>query len=664
MALVSAGRAQQAPTFRARADLVELDVSVLDKDHRPVRGLTRADFQITEDGAPQDVAIFEAVDAPDPIPPPAAWMRDVTPDVTTNETRPTRLWVLAIDDALIPQDPFIIKSTRKVVQDIIDKFGPEDLVSIVFTADSRQAQDFTNDRAKLLATLDKFNPGNACWGHCGGNQDEQFWLGSINTLLNVMDALVTIPNNRKAMIWVTPGTPVNVFDKTSSTQIRAKDLTSDMYAMAKRANVPIYPVDPCGLLGLKLYATNGNLAAPDAPTAPWVLAGDYMQAAAANTGGRAIVNTNDAASEIHTIFEENKSYYLLGYHPTNSKADGTLRRIKVKVNRADVEIRTRDSYIAPKPDAKSGSDASKGANATLATATASIVPVRDLPLRATVAPFAIPGGRNAAVAIVLGVTQPVPEGAARGRLSLTTELRTTAFTTEGDNKGTQRHTAKVTLREGATGDANYEALSRIDLPPGRYRLRIAAYHADAAKAGTVLVDVVVPDFGRDKVSMSGVVLAAIPGLASAPRDLLKDVLPIVPTAQRSFTSAERATAVFDLYQSTTSVVPARVAIRIVDDTGATKIEDTQQLAVDRFGTAGSDSTSRPGAPVRPATGDPFANKGLRAAEFQYALPLSRLVPGRYLLTFEATMGTTTLRRDVQFVVLSQGHESRVLSPGS
>ena len=648
IALVSVGQAQQAPTFRARTDLVELDVSVLDKDHRPVRGLTRADFQVFEDGKPQDVAIFEAIDAPDPVPPPAAWMRDVTPDVTTNETRPTRLWVLAIDDALIPQDPFIIKSTRKVVTDIIDKFGPEDLVSIVFTADSRQAQDFTNDRAKLLATLDKFNPGNACWSgaHCDPSQDPQFWLGSVNTLLNVMDALVTIPNNRKAMIWVTPGTPMNVFNKNDSVQLRMKDLTSDMFAVARRANVPIYPVDPCGLFGLKLYATNGNLAAPDVPTAPWVLASDYMQAAAANTGGRVIMNTNDPASEVPMIFDENKSYYLLGYHPSNTRTDGTLRRIQVKVNREHVDVRTRDSYVAPKP----GEDAPKTTNATLATAAASVVPVRDLPLRATVAPFAIPGGRNAAVAIVLGVTQHVPEIAAQERVSVTTELRTTAFTTEGSLKGAQRHTAKVTLRAGATGDARYEALSRIDLPPGRYRLRIAAYHADAAKAGTVLVDVIVPDFGREKVSMSGVVLGATPGLPSAPRDLLKDVLSIVPTAQRAFAQTDRVSAWFDLYQSTTALVPARVAIRVVDSTGATVIEDGQQLAVDRFSRAASDQAGQPGMPIRPAASDPFANKGLRAAEVQYAVPLDKLAPGRYLLTFEATMGTTTLRRDVQFSV--------------
>ena len=54
--------------------------------------------------------------------------------------------------------------------------------------------------------------------------------------------------------------------------------------------------------------------------------------------------------------------------------------------------------------------------------------------------------------------QPVPESAATGRVTVSTDLQVTAFTTEGDNKGTQRSVAKVVLRPGAQGDADYEAL--------------------------------------------------------------------------------------------------------------------------------------------------------------------------------------------------------------
>ena len=66
--------------------------------------------------------------------------------------------------------------------------------------------------------------------------------------------------------------------------------------------------------------------------------------------------------------------------------------------------------------------------------------------------------------------------------------------------------------------------------------------------------------------------------------------------------------------------------------------------------AATTTPPRPSAVPRPAPADPFANKGLRAAEVQYQLPLGRLPAGPYLLTFEATMGKVTLRRDVQFSV--------------
>jgi VWFA-related protein len=248
--LVAQAPPRQVPTFRSRVDLVHLDVSVIDKDRRPVRGLTQADFAVFEDGQPQKVDAFEAIDIADPEPPPAAWMRDVTPDVTTNEVRPTRLWVLAVDDALIPTDPFSIKSAKDIVRQIIDRFGPEDYVAVVFTADSRRAQDFTNDRTKLLATLDRFSPGWASWrGNTG--QDPQFWLGAINTMLNVMDSLVAVPHARRAMIWVTPGIPMDVWAKAAGSvtsrrmdHLRLIDLTGDLFDIARRANVAVYPVDP------------------------------------------------------------------------------------------------------------------------------------------------------------------------------------------------------------------------------------------------------------------------------------------------------------------------------------------------------------------------------------------------------------------------------------
>ena len=667
-----AAHQSQAPTFRSRIDLVELDVSVLDKDRKPVRGLTRADFTVFEDGKPQDIKIFEPVDVPDAQPPQVEWMRDVTPDVATNETKVTRLWVLAIDDAMIPQEPRIIADSKKIVRDIVDRFGPEDLATIVFTTDSRQAQDFTNDRTKLMATLDKFFPGNAAWtgGPPGPVRVDPDWLfqtGAILTLRNIMDALVAVPHSRKALIWVTPGIPqdfIIVPQKAPSggadnptmagpmAQRRIIELAKEVFELSRRANVPIYPIDPCGLSGLAFYVSSRH-GSPPSPGA----AMEFIMTTALNTGGHAIVNTNDFTPGINSIFQENGSYYLVGYNPTNANADGRPRQINVKVNRKDVEVRTKSEYFAPKP----GDGPPKNASETLVRATAAPVPVSELPLRATVAPFAIPGKtRLAAVAIALGVRQPVPDAAATERVTVATELRVTAFTTEGDNKGTQRSTAKVVLRAGAKGDADYEALSRLDLPPGRYRLRLAAHLESAAKTGTVMVDVIVPDFNREPASISGVVISATPGRPSAPRDLFSDVLPVTPTAQRLFEKSDRASALFDLYQiASKPMFPANVAVRIIDAQGVVVIKDFQTLGVDRFVAAPVPAAS-PTAPtiggtksipaVSPRTRVDAALAILRTAEFRYPLPLDRLTTGRYLMTFEVMVGTVGLRRDVQFEV--------------
>ncbi len=71
---------QPPPTFRTGVEAVVLDVSVLDKDRRPVRGLTAADFTILEDGKPHDIRTFKAIDMEDVVETlPAPWLREVAP---------------------------------------------------------------------------------------------------------------------------------------------------------------------------------------------------------------------------------------------------------------------------------------------------------------------------------------------------------------------------------------------------------------------------------------------------------------------------------------------------------------------------------------------------------------------------------------------------------
>jgi hypothetical protein len=292
-----------------------------------------------------------------------------------------------------------------------------------------------------------------------------------------------------------------------------------------------------------------------------------------------------------------------------------------------------------------------------------ILPMAGMPLRVAAAPFAVPGQRLSAVTIVLGVTQPIPAAAANGRITETTELLTSAFTPEGDPRGAQRHTAKVMLRAGANGDAAYELLARIDLPAGRYRLRLAATNSTSGRTGSVFADVTVPDYSNIPFSASPLVLSATPGRVSAPKDLLTPLLPFVPTAEREFTKTDRVTALLRLYQSGQKPIDrAQVAISVRDSQDQVKASETQVIGVDRFTAAAQQVEAPSSAPPlptvaargRPTPGaeapDKFVNLALRTADVTYRIPVSTLAAGSYLLTFEATLGETTIRRDVRFQV--------------
>jgi hypothetical protein len=355
---------------------------------------------------------------------------------------------------------------------------------------------------------------------------------------------------------------------------------------------------------------------------------DFLLAAASNTGGRAIVNTNDVEPGIEQIFQENGSFYLLGYQPPPKDPPGTLHRLKVEVNRKDVEVRTRSGYYTPKPIKVDP----RHPVTPMQRAVANVLPTADLPLRVALAAFAAPAasprpGTNrpaATVAIVLGLERPAPAQP----LSDTIEIVTSAFTPDGQPRGSQTQTARVALRPASGGDVvHYEALSRMNLAPGRYQLRIAAHSTASDATGSVFADVEIPDFAKAPLSLSGLLLSLDPPIASAPRDAFAALGPVVPTAERVFDPRDRATAFLRVYQGgPAALTPVKVTVRIVNDHDVSVVNRVETLGADRF-----DATAR-------------------AADYRVELPLVSFGPGPYLLTVEAALGSATARREVRLEV--------------
>ena len=609
---------QQTPTFKSGIEIFHLDVSVLDRNRQPVRGLTAADFTIIEDGKPQKVVAFSAVEVPDAVAPPAAWMRDVTPDVTSNQFREHRLVLIVMDDATIPFDPRAMRRAREVGRGVVDRLGPTDLAAVVFTQDNRRPQDFTNDRARLLAAVERSTY---------GNRTGYSFLSAIETIAEAVRLLVAIPERRKALVMISGGVPVD-FEEVSGVVLAGPNVTlanrelqqrlvermRATFALAARANVNVYTFDVCGLRApaMRPQPCAAPFSGPD-------LNVEFLQTVAGNTGGRATVHTNDLTPGVERIFRENASYYLVGYESTAMKGPDHYRRLEVKVSRPDVEVRARTRHYSEPVESEKAAAPSPATQAL-----AGLLPNADIPLSAHLAPIAIPGRRDlTALAVTMSYRQP-RETATTGAAEIDWEVR--AFDPEGRPRGVQTQRARLSLAPTG-GDVQVELLTRMDLKPGAYQLRLAAHDAAQNKSGSVYADVDVPDFGKAAVSLSGVLLSSSSAPPAAPRDALAALVPVVPTARRAFSASDRVAAFLRVYQSgdvKKLASPVPFVLRI-SSTDATPIVNQSQV-------------------LEPAR---FVN---RAADVNFELPLSALKPGPYLLTIEATLGKTTARRDVRFEI--------------
>jgi hypothetical protein len=245
-------------------------------------------------------------------------------------------------------------------------------------------------------------------------------------------------------------------------------------------------------------------------------------------------------------------------------------------------------------------------------------------LTLTAAPFGRPGMRNATVVIVAGLER---QAALSARDLVRVAVR--AFdqsTALRDAKGVGTATVQLTPRADGR-DTSFDIPTTLDLAPGRYEIRLAMESSLVSARGSAFMSVTVPDFAKDALALSGLVLATTPAARLTGRDLLSDLLPFVPTTRRMFGSRETVHAAFSVYQGgKRTAVPVRVAAQILDR--------NNRRVFDRF-------------VVLPSTA--FVTTG-RIAQSSVTLPLTALSTGPHLLTIEVDDGTTTVERHVRFTV--------------
>jgi VWFA-related protein len=561
------------PTFRAGTDVVQVDVSVLDKNRKPVLGLTAADFTVLEDGKPRPVVAFTPVELPEPdaLPasPAAAWTRDIGPDVTTNAVAEEgRLVVIMFDRSIRFQDQAL---ARRIAVAAVNELGPNDLAAVVFAnpfANAGTRQDFTSNHALLLEAIrrpmaralilpefidirpidplpgfDRNQNNGVTLDDPEGYQSGECYCGAcaLESMTRVADLVRPVPGRRKSLLYIStyfrgyedlnfkPMVKQNNSDDRGKCSGHLEEARQKMVRAAGLANLTIHVLDPVGAVTpesnpssrdpIRIKQREENLHLP-----------------ADHTGGRTVVNTNAPDAQVPAIFDESHSYYLLGFEPADAVPNGKFHTISVKVARRGVSLRTRTGYYASAtaaPDDASMADSSEPAAAaagpaasvasSLAAVMDGVLPIAGWPLDLSAAAFA-GAGREATVALTIG-TRDVPP--APGGDSSRMNLLIAAFDRSGRSVASRRQTTMMSAGAGPR-----DIRSRLDLTPGRYQIRVAA--EAAGRNARVDTYVEIPDFAGDPLSMSGPVIEAEPSWPAPARDPAIDVLPEVPTTRREF----------------------------------------------------------------------------------------------------------------------------------
>jgi VWFA-related protein len=570
----------------SRVELVRLDVIVTDRDGRPVRDLTREDFVVLEDGQPQVLSHFApalpAPRTPTPVAPPDPGAAPTPAPPEPAPSGPPRTIMIVVDDIHIATGN--IEFAKQGLRRLLDEFVPaEDQVALVTTSTGLLVAP-TTDRAGLRraigglkaramvvmpAARSEMTPAQAEMVVAGdrralelaaqtilsqpssvpGGQNVspetrlrfaeaqaqrqarrilaealRFSTATMSTLADVLASLAPLPG-RKLCLLVSDGFLLG----NGTSEDRRNDLRRVVDASMRGAGV-VYALDS---RGLTTGISDAGMAAVDVP--PGLLSeivsrGDQLQRSTLNTlaedtGGFLVRGTNDLAGGLRRMLDDNDSYYLLAYEPSNTRRDGRFRRIEVRLRRPGLTARTRKGYLAPDDRKTAPTRAAAAPSAgpddnptgrTLDEAEARALLTEPagsgLAVRLTADWFAIPpAGTQVVVRAHVDLSRVLwqeVEGRSRAVIEIVGGVYDAAGKPVGSAFGKRAafDLGRGELERVVRSGLHYQEL--LPLAPGRYEVRLRAQERAAALAGSAAQSVEVPDLAGGTLALSSLFLSS------------------------------------------------------------------------------------------------------------------------------------------------------------
>ena len=643
--------------IRVTSDLVLTNVVVRDKQGNLVRGLTKDDFSIYEDGKQQRISSFdfENVDALAT----AGAVAGVTVSGTTGpvkiigfnqplnkqELKNHRLIVLFFDFSGMEEDD-IDRAVQAAQKYVDQQMAPADLVAVISLDTSmRIDQDFTNDKARLAAVLRGYTSGEGQGfgagdtGTAEGTPDtggsfvaDDSEYNQFNTdrklqaIQTIAKSLAKI-DQKKSIIYFSNGMSRSGIENQA--ELRAAVNT------AVQSNVALYTLDVRGLQAFPPggEAQSASLRGRSAYSGQSVLdqfnsnadSQETLTTLAGDTGGKAFLDNNDLSGIFTAVQRDTSAYYVLGYRSTNPEMTGKYRRVKVVLKRSDLKLEYRNGYYGPKDYAHFNKE---DREQQMLDELSSELPDVDVAVYIAASYFRLDDAHYyIPISIIIPGSQ-VPFVTEKDKDRATIDIIGIVQDEFKRPIGNARETVKLAVDESRqVRRKNVQYNTAFVLPPGKFHIKFVVRENQTGKLGSFETDINVPDLRKAPLKMSSIVLASQREPASAkknnPNPLIRDGEELVPNITHVFTPDQHLYMQYEVYDpakdkresipvsgQAPQPKPAKNAVRVLTNVeflqGNSKAYETPLVEAREVN-----------APER------------KAAVFQLDVPLSQLRPGLY-----------------------------------
>jgi VWFA-related protein len=548
-------QAQQAPstsaegqgttTLHVTSDLVLTNVVVRDrKTGQPVRGLTRDDFTVLEDGKPQQIDSFDYEDVNEAaaLRPPtvaqgtsgsvgrtaigtslSAGVHALTPEELSGH----RLIVMFVDTTSLQPDD--LERVQQAARDYVQKrMQPADVVAVVSLGNTLSVdQDFTQDKSLLLHAIASYSPGG----------EQGFTPGATATTNQVEDAssftadetdyndlntdrelfaIATIARSlapireKKSLLYFSGGISRDGIENQAS--LRAAINAS------VRANLAIYSVDARGLQAVTPLgdATTGSLRGTSGYNGAALQnnldanfnSQEVMATLSSDTGGKSFFDNNDFSPAFERVQQDTASYYVIGFRSTNLLRDGRYRKLQIRVRRDDVKLEYRPGYYAPADFQHSNrQDRERDLEAQLT----SDLPATDVSLYLQPFFFRADTANRYTIPVSLlvpGSQVPFTRGGNRDKATL--DIIGVVKDARGQTLGETRDTVKLALdAQQQVSRKNIQYTTSFILPAGSFHLKFVVRENETGKMGSFETGITVPNLGKSAAASSAIKLSSV-----------------------------------------------------------------------------------------------------------------------------------------------------------